>query len=329
MEQATHRFLLSQRAAVSELIERAPEGSVITRSGLERRLSEIDTQLEPYEGVSPHVMRARLMFRGGPVVGDYGIWADFCGDAVSQFARALSFVGASQGNPLSSTGPVPRSDDFKILITGVVHGSFGFDIREASDQSIMYGESTVVEVAVEKTKRILQASVGSDEQLAEAVESSDIRALRAIQTFLKTVSDANAVCGLSFDGEEFEFHDPAQVKRSHDRLGSEYIKESEVSLSGQFLGLFPVNPRVQFKITGGDVSFPEGEDHQVVVAPMQADMIADLGEQSVLRLALEGLTVRVQARSRTVGSGRPRYVFTQWADSAETVLRTLEALEGE
>ena len=128
MEQATHRFLLSQRAAVSELIERAPEGSVITRSGLERRLSEIDTQLEPYEGVSPHVMRARLMFRGGPVVGDYGIWADFCGDAVPQFARALSFVGASQGNPLSSTGPVPRSDDFKILITGVVHGSFGFDI---------------------------------------------------------------------------------------------------------------------------------------------------------------------------------------------------------
>ena len=155
-------------------------------------------------------------------------------------------------------------------------------------------------MAVEKTKRILQASVGSDEQLAEAVESSDIRALRAIQTFLKTVSDANAVCGLSFDGEEFEFHDPAQVKRSHDRLGSEYIDESEVSLSGQFLGLFPVNPRVQFKITGGDVSFPEGEDHQVVVAPMQADMIADLGEQSVLRLALEGLTVRVQARSRTV-----------------------------
>ena len=34
---------------------------------------------------------------------------------------------------------------------------------------------------------------------AEAVETSDSRALRAIQSFLKIVSDADAVCGLSYD----------------------------------------------------------------------------------------------------------------------------------
>ncbi len=325
MDPTTHRYLLSQRAALSDLIEGAPEGSIITRSGLEHRLREVEAQLEPYEGVSPRMMQARLLFAGGPVAGDYGIGADFCGEAVSQFAKALAMVGASQDQPLSSTGPVPGSDDFRILITGVARGSFGFHVREASDQSVMYGESTAVEVAVGKVKRILQASMGSDEQLAEAVETSDGRALRAIQGFLKVVSDAGAVCGLSFDGDEFRFHDSEQVRRSQERLGSEYIRESDVLLAGQFLGLFPVNPRAQFRITGGDVSFPEGQEHQVVVAPVQSGMMAELGVEAVHRLVLGGLTVRVRARSRTVGSGRPRYVFTGWADSSETVL---EALSG-
>ena len=326
MDPTTHRYLLSQRVALSDLIERAPEGSIITRSGLEHRLREVEAQLEPYEGVLPHMMQARLVFAGAPVLGDYGIGADFCGEAVSQFAKAVTLVGASQDQALSSTGPVPGSADFRMLITGVARGSFGFHIREASDQSVMYGESTAVEVAVEKVKRILQASVASDEQLAEAVETSDSRALRAIQAFLKVVSDAGAVCGLSFDGDEFRFQDSQQVKRSQERLGTEYIKELDVILAGQFLGLFPVNPRAQFRITGGDVSFPEGEEYQVVVAPVQSDMVVELGVEAVHRLVLEGSTVRVRARSRTVGSGRPRYVFTGWGDSVETVL---EALAGE
>ena len=50
MEPAAHRFLLSQRAALHDLMERAPEGSIITRSGLQNRLQEIEAQLEPYEG---------------------------------------------------------------------------------------------------------------------------------------------------------------------------------------------------------------------------------------------------------------------------------------
>ena len=72
MDPTTHRYLLSQRADLSDLIERAPEGSIITRSGLEHRLREIEAQLVPYEGVLPHMMQARLVFAGVPVVGDYG-----------------------------------------------------------------------------------------------------------------------------------------------------------------------------------------------------------------------------------------------------------------
>ena len=205
----------------------------------------------------------------------------------------------------------------------MARGSFGFDIREASDQSVMYGESTAVEMAMVRVKQILQAAVGNDEQLAEAVETSDSSALRAVQSSLRVVSDADAVCGLSYDEDEFRFQDSGQVKRSRERLGTEYIKESDVVLAGQFIGLFPVNPRAQFMITGGEVAFPDGEAYQIVVAPMQSDMVAELGVEALHRLALGGVTVRLRARSRTVGSGRPRYVLTGWSDSAESILDAL------
>ena len=105
MEPATHRFLLSQRAALHDLIERAPEGSSIPRCGVQHRLQEIEAQLEPYEGVSPHLMRARLVFAGPPVPGSFGIGADFCGEAVSQFRE-----GSGLGRRFSGT-------------TVVVHGT--------------------------------------------------------------------------------------------------------------------------------------------------------------------------------------------------------------
>ena len=98
------------------------------------------------------------------------------------------------------------------------------------------------------------------------------------------------------------------MKRSQERLGTEYIKEPDVVPAGQFLGLLPVNPRAQFMITGGEVAFPAGEAYQIVVAPMQSDMVAELGVEALHRLAFGGVTVRLRARSRTVGSGRLRYL---------------------
>ena len=69
--------------------------------------------------------------------------------------------------------------------------------------------------------------------------------------------------------------------------------------------------------------FPEGEEHRVVVAPMHSDMVDELGV-GVFTARAPRLTVRVRARSRTVGSGRPRYVFTGWADSSDAVLAALQ-----
>ena len=165
MEPAAHRFLLSQRAALHDLMERAPEGSIITRSGLQQSSPGNRSTAGALRGGFASFDAGPSGLRRGVCAGISGIGADFCGEAVPRFARALALVGVFQGQPLQSTGPVPGSDDFRILITGVARGSFGFDIREASDQSVMYGESTAVEMAMARVKQILQASGANDEQL--------------------------------------------------------------------------------------------------------------------------------------------------------------------
>ena len=91
----------------------------------------------------------------------------------------------------------------------------------------------------------------------------------------------------------------------------------------QFLGLFPVNPQARFRVTGGGVSFPESEEHHVVVTQVQPGVMAELGVEVVPRLVFDRLTVRVHPRSCMVGSCWPRHVFTVWADSAETILKVL------
>ena len=324
MDAIRHRFLLSEQAALNDLISRAPKSSVITRSSLASRLRDVEDELEQYEGLSPHLMEAELVFRGAPVSGSEGIWGDFGGMAVSDFSKAVMSVGASSVGTLSATGPVAGADRYRLLITGVTRGSFGFQIREESAQSAMFGESTDVELAVEQVKRILEASVGTDEQLAEAITNSDQRALGGIQTFLRTVSDHDAVCSLSYKGAVFSFNDPQQVKRSYERLGADYIKEYDVVLVGQFLGFFPVNPRAQFRITGGDITIAEGQQGQVIIAPVEPGMMDATGADTIQRLPLTERTVRVAARARSVGSGRPRYVLTGWVDPISDIFAGLD-----
>ena len=130
----------------------------------------------------------------------------------------MHYIGAGQRQtPLPLTGPVPYSEDYNLLVTGVARGSFGIRVEEEGRQAPLPGESTSVELAIEELKSILEASVGDDEQLANAIGEIDPRALAQVRDFLETVANNMAVCALEFRGHEFSFRDTAQVRRSADR----------------------------------------------------------------------------------------------------------------
>ena len=301
-----HRFLLSERATLRRLIDQTDESAVIARMSLEARLEEVQEQLEAYEGRSSHLVNASLTFRGSPVVGSLGIDAAFGPDAVKSFATAVGLVGASKHGPLASTGRVPHSEEYRLMITNIARGSFGFEIEEASQQPALAGESTPVEMAIGEVKAILEASVGTDEQLSEAIDETDWRAIGAIKAFLKTVADSDAVCALEFGGDVFRFADVAQVRRSENRLSEDNIQEDDVTLTGYFEGFLPVSRRAEFHIEETTADFLSEAVGTVISGKVEDavdDAVGDINEFLKQQ-------VRIGVHTRRVGGGRPRYIVT-------------------
>ena len=301
-----YRFLLSQQATLNNLLSQTEQSDVIGRMSLEARLQDVEEQLEAYEGFSPRLVNASLTFRGSPVVGSRGIDAAFGPDAVKSFANAVTLVGASDHAPLSPTGRVPHRDDYRLIITNTARGSFGFQVEEASQQPALESQSTPVETAIARVKGILEASVGTDEELAEAIADTNQRALGGIRNFLKTVADSGAVCALTFQDDVFQFTNVAQVRRSENRLSEDNIKEDDVTLVGYFEGFLPNSLRAEFHVAETDADFLMEAAGTVISGKVESEVVDIIGDINEI-LKQE---VRIDAHTRRVGDGRPRYVIT-------------------
>ena len=214
-----YRFLLSERGALNDFLSRLEPKQMITRMSLEYRLSQVEEELKAYKGFSPEVVQARVTFRGKPVSGARGASARFFSESLERFAVAAHYVGASaRMGALPPAGPVPHGKDYELLLADTLRGSFGFRVEDASGIPALEGADTPVGEAIGKVKAILDASKEGGERLADAIDGVDARALRAVEKFLRVVSDGGAALSLEFRMDICEFADADQVRLSADRL---------------------------------------------------------------------------------------------------------------
>jgi hypothetical protein len=291
-----YRQLQAERSALQELITQVPESSVIDRMSLESRKRDVEAAIAAQPAPTREPASVRLTFRGKPVVESYGVFADFGTAVVDKFTNAVASIGASQSVPLGTRGPLPRSEEFRLLITGTALGSFGFELEEAPKQDMFFPEISFVEPAIEQTKAIMEASLESDDKLTEAISEVDPRALDSIREFLKTMADQEAICAIEFKGEVFRFADVGQVRRSEQRLSKDNIHEADEELFGRFQGVLPRRRTFEFMI----------EDTKDVISGKVGAEITDASE---INHVLEE-PVKIQVHTKQVGEGRPRYALT-------------------
>jgi hypothetical protein len=150
--------LLAERGALHQMLGELPPDDILTRSGLAARLEELEEQLAnvPQKGRAP--AQARLTFRGRPVVGGYGIVAEFGTKATGAFTNAVVKVGAALSGPPAATGPVPQRDQSQLLITSTAIGSFGFELTEYRPGQVLFEEETTTSRALELTRELLQST---------------------------------------------------------------------------------------------------------------------------------------------------------------------------
>ena len=130
MNRQDQAHLLGERNTLQRMIAETPEEEVLDRGSLTARLEEVEHLLAEVNINEREPARAQLTFNGRPVVGSYGIFADFGMKAVNGFTEAVAAVAATLAGPLFAKGPIPNRDQNQLLITNTALGSFGFELEE-------------------------------------------------------------------------------------------------------------------------------------------------------------------------------------------------------
>ena len=298
MNPAEYQSLLSERSSLERMIADTPPDDVIDLRSLQVRLEIVNDQLaaQPKETRLP--AQARLTFRGRPVVGSHGIFAEFGMAATKAFTDAVALLAASFETELSATGPIPNRGQNQLLITSTALGSFGFQLEEYREDLLPPTDESPVALALKETQELIQgAASGSDDELTDSASGQDLRAVAAVRGFLKTLIDNEAVCALAIGEKTFAFSDVGEVKRSWARLAQENLHADPKTLEGSFEGALPKRKSFEFKVAA------TGE----VISGKVASGVSDV---SVINKHLYE-TVTIQLLATRVGQGKPRYVLNQ------------------
>ncbi|MCA9091291.1 MAG: hypothetical protein KDA90_21965 [Planctomycetaceae bacterium] len=245
--------LESERKFLKQQLESLPPTAVLTRSSAESRMKIVEAFLAS-QPRQPKPMKAVLTFRGRPVVGSHGMFAEFGSRAANAFTEAVVTVGAALLGPLAPTGPLPNREQCQLLITNTAIGSFGFEFEEHRLGQLPFSEETPVSRALEITRGLLESSAqGTDDELAECASGISPRSIEAVRGFVQALATNEAVCTLVFGKQRFGFQDVGEVRKSLDRLSQDNLHETETKLFGEFQGVLPKGRTFEFRVAEAEV----------------------------------------------------------------------------
>lgn len=290
-------FLLGEKTELMRMLAETPEDDVLDRASLEARLAEVESAIAELGADRRVPARVRLTFKGKPVIGSHGVFAEFGAKAVSGFAESVTAMAASLSAPLAATGPIPGRDQHQLLITSTALGSFGFELEEHLTGQLSLDEETPVARALVQTQQVLRGTQGTDDELADSAFEADRRALDKVRGFLQTLADSEATCTVEYGESVVRFTDVGQVRTSVERLSQEYLREDTEELRGTLQGVLPAGRIFEFKVADTEQTI-RGKVAPAIAVP------ASLNQQ-LLR------PVRIKVMVTRVGSGRPRYMLVE------------------
>jgi len=300
------QFLESEISTLEELISQTPEEDVIDRKSLEARKRKVEAELSTLRPPYYESARARLTFRGKPVIRSEGILTKFAVSALNEFQTMVAALGASQDTQLGSRGSVPNQDRYRLMVTGAgPFGSFGFEVEEApKDNNMLDPELSPVKEAIDKARSILvMASELNESDLTKAIADADPRAIVAVRDFIQLMTDNEATCVLESDGGFVQLGSVEQIKAIEECLDVENIREMDMDIIGRFEGALPAHRTFEFLI----------ENRNEMIFGKVGPKIENVKEINDILYK----PARIRVHTKQVGTSRPRYTLTSYEEIKE------------
>lgn len=289
--------LSSEKKHLQELLKNIPVENVIDRLGLESRLEEVESHLGTTN--SYHIpKKAKLTFRGSPVIGSEAISATFASKATNFFSDAVAAVAAGLSGTLKFMGPIPFNKTNQLMITGTAVGSFGFEFElPRPDSSDLVPEHSIVEKAVNDIRQLFEiASIGTDDDLVDLIDEIHPRAVKRICKFLNFLDEQNARCGLEFNDKFFRFQDKHQLESVISRLNEDNRSTKVIPFTGVFRGILPSINTFDFK------NEIDGDVIRGKIAP-------EVAEKDLINPNWLFKKVTVNFTVIVIGNSKPKYVL--------------------
>lgn len=289
-------FCTAEIEQLEELLQEIPSENVIERIGLEHRLIQAKNRLKKLPEKRSY--QGQLVFKGAPVRGSRSIQADFFGYAITLFSDAYAAVAEGMRNTLHAKGRIPNREEHHLHVTATARGSFGFVFEAPSDElPLLPNDEPSSVVALKHIENLFQSTAkGSDEDIAELLESIEARGVKQLHKFLDLLSKNNAYCELRYGERIFKYTSVDDVKRSANRLKDDNIKEVLKTFRGTLLGILPDSMTFEFKIT---------ESSEII----KGKLSSEIEEAESLYQQWQGKEVQAIFRTRQVGDSAPRYIL--------------------
>jgi hypothetical protein len=284
-------------ATVEALLGAAPEGDILGRRSLTARRDILTQELATLTAHARPSAHAAVYFGGAPVVGSRGIDATFASRALANYEDFVTKIwGQRQHGNLPASGPVRDRHEARLHITGVVRGSFGFELAELEGPTSL--EGAPLRDAVDLATRAIIAAGESDDALADAAEDLDGRAFAALREFFTVLKKGGASVRVVTDDLDRSF-DVSAVLAAAERTQGTLTEEEDVPIPGEFLGVLPERRTFEFR----------RDDGTVLRGRVSEEMpIADLGrlnpnwatKRCIAHLRVVTLTSRTRTRQRYI-----------------------------
>src|SRR3546814_912225 len=194
-----------------------------------RRLEDLNRRLREIEAAPSTSAGVGLFFGGRPVVGSYGIQAEFGAKAVAEFQTLVSNTFAAAEGTLGARGPVPQRDRTQLMLTDIARGSFGFILEQSEDPELV--DSAMKEVLGRAVDLVFRVASPDQETFESIAEDVDSRVFGSLTAFFKMLDDAGATLRIVDDRQEFTLH-REEVGLARERTESATLHESD----GEFRG---------------------------------------------------------------------------------------------
>ena len=296
----------SEIGQLERMLGELSDDMVIERIGLEHRLKTAKGTISCVS-VPPRPKKIWAMFYGKPLSDTSAIDTNFGAEAVGMVSDVIRLATAGLTGTLGATGQVPRNELGQPTITGVVTGSFGFEMELPTPLDRQHLEGDPAAEALKKVQELLAISArGTDEEISAIADEIHPRAVKKAAELLDFMRRRKAQFAIHFENEEVRFETEKEIEDSAKHLGDKIIHDSSESILGIVIGVIPSTRRFQINRVSDGTTI-EGRIGRQIRQPLVT--VQPYTDQQVI----------AEIRSVRVGRGAPRYTLTGISEARNLV----------